>query len=60
MFLLLGLNQITYEWVARNWYFLDEKKEMMFVCNESLTVCVTLIDISLSKPKDIALDPTKG
>lgn len=33
---------------------------MVFVCNEDLSVCVTVIDIALNSPNDIALDPTKG
>ncbi|KFM73279.1 Prolow-density lipoprotein receptor-related protein 1, partial [Stegodyphus mimosarum] len=33
---------------------------MLFVCNKTLEVCISLIDVSLSKPKHIALDPTKG
>lgn len=56
----LVISQIAYEWVSRNWYFLDEEHEMVFACNENLTVCVTLIDIALNTVKDIALDPTKG
>ncbi|GFY45676.1 low-density lipoprotein receptor-related protein 1 [Trichonephila inaurata madagascariensis] len=55
------LSQIAYDWVSGNWYFLDAmEREMLFVCKHELTVCVTLIDISLSEPKDLALDPTKG
>ncbi|KAG8200378.1 hypothetical protein JTE90_028559 [Oedothorax gibbosus] len=54
------LSQIAFDWVSENWYFLDSDRAMLFVCKNSLSVCVTLIDTSFSKPKDIALDPTKG
>ncbi|CAL1298011.1 unnamed protein product [Larinioides sclopetarius] len=54
------LSQIAYDWVSGNWYFLDVEREMLFVCQHYLTLCVTLIDISFSEPKDLALDPTKG
>ncbi|GIY95887.1 low-density lipoprotein receptor-related protein 1 [Caerostris extrusa] len=39
---------------------LDAEREMLFVCKHLLSVCVTLIDIAISEPKDLALDPTKG
>ncbi|XP_035227303.1 prolow-density lipoprotein receptor-related protein 1-like isoform X2 [Stegodyphus dumicola] len=55
-----NVNQIAYEWISGNWYFLDDEREMLFVCNKTLEVCISLIDVSLSKPKHIALDPTKG
>ncbi|GIY35944.1 prolow-density lipoprotein receptor-related protein 1 [Caerostris darwini] len=54
------LSQIAYDWVSGNWYFLDAEREMLFVCKHLLSVCVTLIDIAISEPKDLALDPTKG
>ncbi|XP_076313100.1 LDL receptor protein 1 isoform X3 [Tachypleus tridentatus] len=32
----------------------------MFLCNNSLIVCITVIDVALNNPRGIALDPTSG
>ncbi|XP_037511191.1 low-density lipoprotein receptor-related protein 1 [Rhipicephalus sanguineus] len=59
-FSLTTVNQMALDWVSGNWYFLDDVRETIFLCNASLSVCVTVIDVGLSKPRGIALDPYKG
>ncbi|XP_077556086.1 LDL receptor protein 1 isoform X2 [Haemaphysalis longicornis] len=59
-FTLTTVNQMALDWVSGNWYFLDDVRETIFLCNASLSVCVTVIDVGLSKPRGIALDPFKG
>lgn len=51
---------MAYDWIGHNWYFADEKYDRVFVCNETLSVCVTLVGNGIDKPKDIALDPHEG
>lgn len=48
------------DWVSGNWYFVDDSREVIFVCTSSLKTCIALIDSNLSKPRVLALDPTKG
>ncbi|XP_029850375.2 prolow-density lipoprotein receptor-related protein 1 [Ixodes scapularis] len=59
-FSLATVNQMALDWVSGNWYFLDDVRETIFLCNASLSVCITVIDVGLSKPRGIALDPYKG
>lgn len=59
-FSLATVNQMALDWVSGNWYFLDDVRETIFLCNASLSVCITVIDVGLSKPRGIALDPFKG
>nr|CAD7435281.1 unnamed protein product [Timema monikensis] len=60
MFPLDSMTHIALDWISSNWYFLDDNREMVFLCNSTLASCVILIDVNLSKPRGIALDPTKG
>ncbi|XP_047488646.1 low-density lipoprotein receptor-related protein 1-like [Penaeus chinensis] len=57
-----GLNHvhdIARDWITGNWYILD-RREMIFMCNESMNVCITLIDVVMNEPRGIALDPSSG
>ncbi|XP_067123645.1 low-density lipoprotein receptor-related protein 1 isoform X3 [Centruroides vittatus] len=60
LFSLSSVNQLALDWISGNWYFLDDNREMIFMCNSTLEVCIVVIDVALSKPRGIALDPTKG
>ncbi|XP_063218358.1 prolow-density lipoprotein receptor-related protein 1 [Bacillus rossius redtenbacheri] len=60
LFHLYSLTHIVLDWVSGNWYFLDDTREMIFLCNSTLSSCIVLVDVNLSKPRGIALDPTKG
>ncbi|KFD53736.1 hypothetical protein M513_05441 [Trichuris suis] len=57
---LEGVEQICKDWISGNWYFLDDSYDRLFVCNQTLTACVTLVSGSLDKPKDVAIDPRVG
>ncbi|XP_076069558.1 LDL receptor protein 1 isoform X2 [Oratosquilla oratoria] len=57
-----GLDDIQHmarDWVTGNWYMLDSRG-MIFMCNGTLTICITLMDVMLNKPRGIALDPMAG
>ncbi len=51
---------VALDWISGNWYFVDDTNEMIFVCSSLMTSCIVLIDVNISKPRAIALDPTKG
>lgn len=51
---------LVLDWLTGNWYFLDDSREMIFLCNSSLKSCTIICDSDLSRPKGITLDPTKG
>lgn len=55
-----SIQQIALDWVSNNWYFLDDQREIIIVCTQSLLWCNVLIDTDLGKPRTLALDPTKG
>lgn len=48
------------DWVSRNWYFLDDQRQIFLVCSEELKWCNILLEHDLSKPRALALDPLKG
>ncbi|KAF7273554.1 hypothetical protein GWI33_013751, partial [Rhynchophorus ferrugineus] len=52
--------QMAFDWVAENWYFLEDKKEAIVVCNNVLQWCNVLVENELGKPRALALDPTTG
>ncbi|XP_069676734.1 low-density lipoprotein receptor-related protein 1 isoform X1 [Periplaneta americana] len=60
MFPLDSMTHIALDWISGNWYFLDDTREMIFLCNSTMQACVILVGVNLSKPRGIALDPTKG
>lgn len=55
-----ALSEIALDWVSGNWYLLDDTKEIMYLCSNDLQYCSVLIDYQISKPRSIALDPTRG
>ena len=59
-----SVNQIAYDWAGGNWYFLDDSKEVIFLCQErkdhSKMMCLSIVSVRLSKPRGIALDPSEG
>nr|XP_008195317.2 PREDICTED: LOW QUALITY PROTEIN: prolow-density lipoprotein receptor-related protein 1 [Tribolium castaneum] len=55
-----SVQQMAMDWVSRNWYFLDDQREIFLVCSERLEWCNILIENDLSKPRALALDPTRG
>ncbi|UYV74241.1 LRP1B, partial [Cordylochernes scorpioides] len=51
---------IALDWISGNWYFLDDTQEIIYLCNQTLEVCLVIVDVALSKPRGIALDPVAG
>lgn len=48
------------DWLTKNFYFVDDVDDRVFVCNQNGQTCVTLLDQELYNPKGIALDPAMG
>lgn len=54
------IDQIALDWVSGNWYFLDDQKEIIFVCTAAMRHCTIILENNSAKPRGMALDPTKG
>lgn len=54
------VEQMAIDWLTKNFYFVDDVDDRVFVCNKDGQTCVTLLDQELYNPKGIALDPTMG
>ena len=57
---IAAITHISLDWVSNNWYLMDDENEMIIVCTFEMQSCVVAIDVNVSKPRGIALDPTKG
>jgi integrin beta 2 len=55
-----AMTHIALDWTSGNWYFLDDARETIFLCNSTMQTCIIVVGVNLSKPRGIALDPTKG
>ncbi|XP_030747153.1 prolow-density lipoprotein receptor-related protein 1 [Sitophilus oryzae] len=55
-----SIQQMAYDWVSGNWYFLEDQKETIVLCNNALQWCNILVEQNLAKPRALALDPTTG
>lgn len=54
------VNQMLFDWVAENWYFLDLDREIIYVCNKNLSWCRIVVENNLGSPRGMALDPLRG
>ncbi|XP_076445601.1 prolow-density lipoprotein receptor-related protein 1-like [Babylonia areolata] len=54
------IKQLAKDWVSGNWYFADDVREQIFACTSDGKHCRTIIHTDISRPKSLALDPTKG
>lgn len=54
------VDQLSFDWLTGNFYFVDQASDRIFVCNQYGDTCVTVIDLDLLNPKAIALDPLMG
>lgn len=48
------------DWISGNWYYVDDERDMIYMCTSTMNYCNILIDVNLNKPRSIALDATKG
>lgn len=55
-----SIHQLALDWISGNWYFVDDTREIIFLCNSTMTACTIVLELELSKPRGLALDPTKG
>jgi integrin beta 2 len=58
--MFLGTTHVALDWVSGNWYYVDDERDMIYMCTYTMQYCYILIDVNLNKPRSIALDPTKG
>ncbi|KAL7865857.1 hypothetical protein SRHO_G00111040 [Serrasalmus rhombeus] len=57
---LHNVEQMAIDWLTGNFYFADRASARIFVCSRNGDTCVTIIDLDLSNPKGIAVDPLMG
>ncbi|XP_016109653.1 low-density lipoprotein receptor-related protein 1B-like [Sinocyclocheilus grahami] len=57
---LHDVDQLAFDWLTGNFYFVDQASDRIFVCNQYGDTCITVIDLDLLNPKAIALDPLMG
>ncbi|XP_050540895.1 low-density lipoprotein receptor-related protein 1 [Daktulosphaira vitifoliae] len=57
---LLATTHVALDWVSGNWYYVDDDRDMIYMCTSTMQYCNILININLNRPRSIALDPTKG
>uniref|UniRef100_A0A6Q2Z9X6 EGF-like domain-containing protein n=1 Tax=Esox lucius TaxID=8010 RepID=A0A6Q2Z9X6_ESOLU len=57
---LQNAEHLTIDWLTGNFYFVDRASDRIFVCNHVGDTCVTIIDLDLTNPKGIAVDPLMG
>ncbi|XP_077974467.1 prolow-density lipoprotein receptor-related protein 1-like isoform X1 [Styela clava] len=55
-----NVEQIAFDWVTGNFYFLDDIDNRLFVCDPTGKTCVTILSSNLNNPTGIALDPKEG
>ncbi|XP_055528067.1 prolow-density lipoprotein receptor-related protein 1 [Wyeomyia smithii] len=55
-----SIDHISIDWISGNWYFLDDQREVIFVCSGQMKHCTIIHENDLAKPRGMALDPTKG
>ena len=51
---------MRFDWIGKNWYFLDSTYRRLFVCNEDFQICRKIFSGNVEKPKDLAIDPNVG
>ncbi|XP_052902166.1 low-density lipoprotein receptor-related protein 1 [Anopheles moucheti] len=53
---------IRLDWVSGNWYYLDQQREIIFVCSPQMLHCAIVVEAlsEVLRPRRMALDPTKG
>ncbi|XP_046973357.1 prolow-density lipoprotein receptor-related protein 1 [Vanessa cardui] len=57
---LNSISHLAIDWISNAWYFADEAREVVYVCDASLRFCRILLDSGLSKLRGLALDPAAG
>ncbi|XP_039746200.1 low-density lipoprotein receptor-related protein 1 [Pararge aegeria] len=54
---LSSVSHLAVDWLAGNWYFADEAREVVYACEPALRHCRVLLQ---AKPRGLALDPGAG
>ncbi|XP_041974246.1 low-density lipoprotein receptor-related protein 1 [Aricia agestis] len=55
-----SVSHLAVDWIANNWYFGDEAREVVYACDVTLHNCRMLVDEGLSKLRGFAIDPIAG
>ncbi|XP_012944048.1 low-density lipoprotein receptor-related protein 1 [Aplysia californica] len=59
-FSLDSVRYVAKDWLSGNWYFSDETRQMIFMCNALGDYCQIVLSVGVKRPKSIVVDPTKG
>ena len=55
---------MAFDWASSNWYFLDEAREVIYLCHvvarRDELRCLDVVNVRVSRPTAIALDPMEG
>ena len=55
---------MAFDWSSSNWLFLDEVREVIYLCHvmagQEEFRCLDVVNVRISKPTAIALDPVEG
>ena len=55
---------MAFDWASSNWYFLDEAREVIYLCHvvpsQAELRCLDVVNVRVSRPSAIALDPLEG
>ena len=58
------MKQMALDWSSSNWYFLDEAREVIYLCHvvpsKDEFRCLDVVNVRVSRPSAIALDPMEG
>lgn len=54
------IQQIAFDWITENLYFLDDTREILYICTFDLQWCRIILETDLSKPRAFVVDPTSG
>lgn len=60
LFSSIDVEHMTIDWLTGNFYFVDHVSDRIFVCSHVGDTCITIIDLDLTNPKGIAVDPLMG
>lgn len=56
-----SISRVLVDWLTDNWYLLDGRSELLYLCSPPLSACTLIADHSvLSRPLAVELDATEG
>lgn len=58
--IFIAVDIVRIDWLTGNWYFVNADANSVVLCNPSMTVCSTIVEIQGQKINTLQLDPNKG